>query len=151
MANIFFPPNSKRVELSTKHNINKKIREDTVKNVVKYSSLNKQDAASRIEKLNREWDTERILEANASLGILITIFLGFAFSRLWFYISALIAFYLLQHAIQGWCPPVPIIRKLGVRTMSEIHNEKTAIKAMRGDFEGAAGNVNEVLDKIESK
>jgi hypothetical protein len=36
--------------------------------------------------------------------------------------------------VQGWCPPLPIIRKLGIRTPEEISNEKVAIKYLRGDF-----------------
>jgi hypothetical protein len=35
---------------------------------------------------------------------------------------------LLMHALQGWCPPLPVIRKLGVRTAKEIFEEKTAYR-----------------------
>jgi hypothetical protein len=42
--------------------------------------------------------------------------------------------FLLQHALQGWCPPVPLLRKTGVRTMREIDIERYALKALRGDF-----------------
>ena len=46
--------------------------------------------------------------------------------------------FLFQHATQGWCPPVPLFRKLGVRTRSEIDREKYALKILRGDFHGFA-------------
>mgnify|MGYP006201292969 CR=1 FL=1 len=39
-----------------------------------------------------------------------------------------------QHALQGWCPPIPIFRRLGVRTHREIARERYALKALRGDF-----------------
>ena len=42
--------------------------------------------------------------------------------------------FLFQHAIQGWCPPLPILRRLGFRTAREIDTERTALKALRGDF-----------------
>jgi hypothetical protein len=42
--------------------------------------------------------------------------------------------FLFQHAIQGWCPPVPVLRRLGFRTANEIEQERTALKALRGDF-----------------
>ena len=42
--------------------------------------------------------------------------------------------FLLQHALQGWCPPVPVFRRLGVRTTAEIDRERYALKALRGDF-----------------
>jgi hypothetical protein len=41
---------------------------------------------------------------------------------------------LLQHATQGWCPPVPFLRSRGVRSRKEIDSEKFAVKALRGDF-----------------
>ena len=48
--------------------------------------------------------------------------------------------FLLQHAVQGWCPPLPFFRANGVRTQSEIDEEKFALKALRGDFAHAGGN-----------
>lgn len=42
--------------------------------------------------------------------------------------------FLLQHALQGWCPPVPVLRRLGFRTQTEIDEERYALKALRGDF-----------------
>jgi hypothetical protein len=45
---------------------------------------------------------------------------------------------LFQHAVQGWCPPVPLLRRLGYRTSREIDIERVALKALRGDF-GAIG------------
>lgn len=40
-----------------------------------------------------------------------------------------------QHALQGWCPPIPVFRKLDIRTHREIARERYAIKALRGDFD----------------
>ncbi|HJS07611.1 MAG TPA: hypothetical protein VJ809_08115, partial [Pirellulales bacterium] len=48
--------------------------------------------------------------------------------------------FLFQHAVQGWCPPVPVLRRLGVRTREEIDREKYALKALRGDFSEVAVN-----------
>ncbi len=46
--------------------------------------------------------------------------------------------FLFQHAVQGWCPPVPVLRRLGFRTTYEIDRERYALKALRGDFDGVA-------------
>lgn len=62
--------------------------------------------------------------------------LGTFVNRRWF---------LLQHAVQGWCPPLPVFRRLGVRTAREIHEEILALKAMRGDFDPAAGSAADAL------
>ena len=57
--------------------------------------------------------------------------------------AAVMAF-LLQHALQGWCPSVPFSRSRGVRTAYEIDQERYALKALRGDFattpDGAAAS-----------
>jgi hypothetical protein len=42
-----------------------------------------------------------------------------------------------QHALQGWCPPLSAIRRLGVRSAAEIEEERTALRAIRGDFTGS--------------
>lgn len=52
----------------------------------------------------------------------------------WLAVPAIVTAFLFQHAIQGWCPPLPILRRLGFRTAREIDAERTALKALRGDF-----------------
>lgn len=64
--------------------------------------------------------------------------------RRWLALPALVAAFLFQHAIQGWCPPVPILRRLGFRTSYEIEQERQALKALRGDFQ----NVTESGDRV---
>lgn len=49
-------------------------------------------------------------------------------------LPAAVSAFLLQHALQGWCPPVPFFRKRGVRTPAEIAAERNALKLLRGDF-----------------
>lgn len=44
--------------------------------------------------------------------------------------------FLLQHAIEGWCPPIEVFGRLGSRSRNEIDAERTAIKALRGHFAG---------------
>lgn len=60
-------------------------------------------------------------------------------------LPALVTIFLLQHAVQGWCPPVPILRKLGFRTSYEIEEERRALKALRGDFGSVAENADAAL------
>lgn len=54
--------------------------------------------------------------------------------RRWLLLSGTVCGFLLQHALQGWCPPLPAIRALGVRTKEEIDSERYALKVARGDF-----------------
>ena len=54
-------------------------------------------------------------------------------------LPGLVSAFLLQHAVQGWCPPVPMFRRMGFRTQSEIDEERYALKALRGDFDPPSG------------
>jgi hypothetical protein len=62
------------------------------------------------------------------------VVLGAAVDRRWLALPALVTAFLFQHAVQGWCPPIPVLRRLGFRTMREIDTERYALKALRGDF-----------------
>jgi len=88
----------------------------------------------RIEELDREWDIERRLEATASTAVVVTCALGMVVNKKWFLLTAIVGGFLFQHALQGWCPPIPAFRRLGARTRKEIDREKFALKALRGDF-----------------
>jgi hypothetical protein len=67
--------------------------------------------------------------------------LGASVNRRWFALPAIVGAFLLQHAVQGWCPPLPVFRRLGFRTAAEIDRERYALKALRGDFD-KIGDVN---------
>ena len=54
---------------------------------------------------------------------------------------------LLQHALQGWCPPLPVFRRWGVRTAREIEEERYALKALRGDFRAVPAETEEVTSE----
>jgi hypothetical protein len=88
----------------------------------------------RLAELDREWDIERTLEANAATVALSGVVLAITVDRKWIALPAVVAGFLLQHALQGWCPPVPVFRRLGFRTQREIDEERYALKALRGDF-----------------
>ncbi|MCB2380229.1 hypothetical protein LGH70_21740 [Hymenobacter sp. BT635] len=90
----------------------------------------------RIEELDKEWDIDRTLMANASTLSLFGFAAGRTADRRWLVLPAVVSSFLLWHALQGWCPPLPIFRKLGYRSRKEIDAEKYALKALRGDFTG---------------
>jgi hypothetical protein len=123
-----------RVVKNTPECINRQIRETTEKNVRCAAAGGVEAIEQRIAELDREWDIERALEANAAVASILGVVFGITRSRKWFVFPAVVGGFLLQHAIQGWCPPVPILRGLGFRTQSEIEKERYALKALRGDF-----------------
>jgi hypothetical protein len=87
-----------------------------------------------LKQLDEEWDIERAIEMNASALAFTGILLGALHDKRWLLLPAAVTAFLFQHAVQGWCPPVPVLRKLGFRTVYEIDDERNALKALRGDF-----------------
>ena len=67
--------------------------------------------------------------------LLIGFRLGAFVDRRFLVLPAIVVGFLLQHAMQGWCPPIPILRRMGIRTASEIDTERCALKVIRGDFD----------------
>jgi hypothetical protein len=129
------PPTSSRVAGNTSDHVNRRIRERTERNIRNTAERGKIAINKRLPELVAEWDIERTLEANAAALVLIGLGLGTFVSKKWYVLPAVVAGFLLQHAVQGWCPPVPFFRRQGVRTAEEIQAEKYALKALRGDFE----------------
>jgi hypothetical protein len=128
-------PTASRVSDHTADSVNRQIREQTEENIRRCAEKGAIAIDKRLAELEAEWDIERTLEANASTITLIGLGLGAFVSKKWFILPAVVSGFLLQHALQGWCPPLPIFRRRGVRTSGEIQAEKYALKALRGDFE----------------
>jgi hypothetical protein len=134
------PSTVERVPQHTADHVNEEIRRQIESNVACWASGGPEAIERRLVELDREWDIERTLEANAATASLIGLALGATVDRRWFIFPAVVAGFLLQHAVQGWCPPVPIFRRLGFRTAAEIDRERYALKALRGDFHGLPDN-----------
>lgn len=132
------PSTMRRVPISTDESVNAEIRRQTEENIARYGHAGRVAIDQRVEQLEHEWDIERTLEANAATISLLGLGLGAFVDRRFFALPAIVAGFLLQHALQGWCPPVPIFRRLGFRTQPEIEEERYALKAVRGDFQRTA-------------
>lgn len=124
-----------RVRANTPPEINQAIDTEIAATVRFYASKTEYEIGKRIEELDNEWDIERLIEFRAAVISLIGVMLGLIRSKKWLLLPIIAATFLLQYAIQGWCPPVSILRRLGIRTRPEIDVEKYALKALRGDFD----------------
>jgi hypothetical protein len=131
------PSTRTRVPEHTSDEVNRRIRHRTARNVHYYSN-HKDAIPRRLRELDREWDIERAIEANAATLGFVGVILGTTRDRRWLALPALVTGFLLQHATQGWCPPVPVLRRLGFRTSFEIEVEREALKALRGDYDHAS-------------
>jgi hypothetical protein len=119
-----------RVRKATPDKQNEKIDQKTEANIRYYANADTETIKARLAELDKEWDIERTLELNASLFALGGVILGATVNKKWLILPAVVTAFLAQHAIQGWCPPVPLFRKLGIRTQKEIETERHALLQM---------------------
>ncbi len=127
------PATASRVENATSEDLNRRFAAE-IEESLRHHAEHPEHIAHRLDELDHEWDIERTLEANAATLALTGTLLGAFVDRRFLVLPAVVTGFLLQHALQGWCPPVPVFRRLGIRTTAEIDRERAALKALRGDF-----------------
>ena len=142
-----------RVRAHTPAALNQRVDAETQHCLESLAGADPLEIAAHIDALDREWDVERYLQTNASIVSLAGVVLGAAVDRRFLVLPATVFTFFFQHAVQGWCPPLPVFRRLGIRTQAEIEEERYALKALRGDFEGTAGSggsrIKEALAAVE--
>lgn len=116
-----------RVRNSTHEDVNEQIDRVTNTNIQYYSTRPAWEVKQRIIALEKEWDTERVLAVNASTLALTGLVLGLTVNKKWLALPAVVLPFLLQHSLQGWCPPLPMLRRMGIRTRDEIDREKYSL------------------------
>ena len=147
-----------RVRDHTAADVNARIDDAMRDRLFYYSTCADDEITRRVDALDYEWDVERYLEVLAPSLALSGLALGLLGRRAWFALPAVVLSFLVQHAIHGWCPPLTVLRRLGVRTRREIDEERYALKALRGDFAGLPPDaprnrvtrVDAVLDAVRS-
>jgi hypothetical protein len=127
-----------RVRAHSEERQNQRIDAQTQHCLEEHATGDREAISRHIDALDREWDVERYLQMNAGLVSLSGIMLGALVNRRFLVLPAAVFGFFFQHATQGWCPPLPVFRKMGVRTRREINQEKYALKALRGDFDRVA-------------
>ncbi len=135
-----------RVPAHTAQDVNRLIARE-IEESVGWHARHPEMIEDRLADLDHEWDIERTLEANAAGVSLIGLGLAIIADRRWMALPVGVAAFLLQHAIQGWCPPILLFRRLGVRTRAEIETERNAIKALRGDVVELEARLPETADR----
>jgi hypothetical protein len=122
-----------RVPRNTDPEINRRILQETAARV-RDLAAHPRKIDRRLRELDAEWDIERVLQTNAAALTFTGAALAATVHKRWLAVPILVGAFLFQHGVQGWCPPVPLLRRLGFRTAREIEEERIALKALRGDF-----------------
>ena len=150
------PTHLDRVRSRTAPEVNYEIDQQIERNIRFFATKPPVALDSRLRELELEWDIERILEMNSSAIAFTGVLLGAFVDQRWLILPALVMAFLFMHATSGWCPPLPILRRMGKRTRNEIDVEKFALKALRGDFNDLSFSsngdifVNRVIDAVRA-
>lgn len=123
-----------RVRSSSSGSRNQQIDQEIVSNLARYKNQGAAATEARIKELDKKWDIERTLEINAGILGLAGAILALTVDKKWAILPAVVTTFLIQHAVQGWCPPLPLFRMMGIKSRPELDREKYALKAMRNDF-----------------
>jgi hypothetical protein len=128
---------SDRVREHSAPSVNQRIAERT-RDCIEHVAREGRDAiVQRLEQLDHEWDVDRALMVNFAIvgGAAYAAGVYRYAHRPWFgrrrsgwlgFFTVQLGF-LLLHGTVGWCPPLPVFRRLGVRTKSEIEAERRAL------------------------
>ncbi len=117
------PASAQRVQVNTAPALNERIRRD-IEGREAFFANHPELIPARLAELDREWDIERVIETQAATVTFAGVALAATVSRKWLILPALATGFLFQHAVQGWCPPIPVLRRLGFRTPNEIEDER---------------------------
>jgi hypothetical protein len=135
------PLSTDRVRAHTAAAVLQRIDDDTSASLLQRADASPDTIATRLAELDREWDTDRAIELEASLMGLAGLALGTFVRPTFRAVPAVVAGAVLLHAVTGVYPLLPVFRRLGLRTAREIARERYALKALRGDFAGMADGV----------
>lgn len=131
-----------RVRRHTAAEVLRRIDDVTVASLTRCSA-SPADTGRRLSDLDREWDTDRALEAEAATMGLLGLALGALVRKQFLVLPAIVASAVLVQATTGRYPLMPLFRRLGLRTSKEIARERYALKALRGDFSGMGASAAE--------
>lgn len=113
----------------------RRIDDETRATVHAYAAQSPEMIERRIHELRCEWSVERYLQLNVAAIGLTTALLAVTHDRRWGIATCIGLGFFLFHAVDGFDPPLPFLRRAGLRTRAEIERELYALKALRGDFE----------------
>lgn len=131
-----------RVRSRTASAVLRRIDTDTNSHLQQLAEAEPGEIDRRLADLDREWDTDRVIELEAAATGLAGLALGTFVRAAFLAVPVCVGGSLLAYAITGWYPLLPLLRRLGVRSAREIARERYALKALRGDFAeiGASGD-----------
>jgi hypothetical protein len=135
-----------RIAEHTDPRVNRQIERRAAASIL-FHAENPDYIQARLRALDAEWDIERALQTVSSTLTLAGLGLTIRRGPRWLLLPLAVQGFFLQHAIQGWCPPLAALRRAGFRTAEEIDRERCALLALLDD----SGGPEEESDDDSSK
>ena len=66
---------------------------------------------------------DRYLRGIAGFFVLLSVLLAHYHSPYWLWFTAFVGLNLLQSAFTNWCPMMALLRKLGVKSQDQVHEQ----------------------------
>jgi hypothetical protein len=131
------PPTHDRIREHSSEGANRRIDRETRGAIAeaRHSSVAR---TARIRELEKEWNIDRALMLNFGIVGAFTAFKAMQQMKrtghlggwgLFFWVQM---GFLVNHAVRGWCPPMPVFRRLGFRSPNEISAEMVALHQTDG-------------------
>src|SRR5687767_10314406 len=104
-------PAGENVRKVTSEEKNAIIDQLILSNIRKYSGKSAEEISQRIRALDKEWDIERALDLSMSALALFGITSSLLLNPYSIILPILLLLFFIWHAFQGWCPPIPLLRR----------------------------------------
>ena len=133
MEGTWEPPLSDRIRAHSAERANRRIDRAT-RGALDEAASSPEAALRRLRELDREWDVDRAVMLNFGVIGALTAMAGMRNLRrrrrlggwgVFFWVQM---GFLVHHAVRGWCPPLPVFRRLGFRSSKEICAERCALE-----------------------
>lgn len=124
-------PAHDRIREHTADKVNRRIDRET-RGALDEAALSVEARRKRLAELDREWTIDRALMLNFGIVGAISAFKAMSNIRRgriggWGVMFWVQMGFLIHHAVRGWCPPMPLFRRLGYRSEQEISAERCAL------------------------
>jgi hypothetical protein len=134
-----------RIRQATDLHVQERIDAAMIERIGHYAEASRDALSGQLARLEQEWSIERVLALQSSTTAITAILLGSLRHRAWLVLGLVTSGFLLQHSVQGWCPPLELHRRLGFRTQREIELEIHMLKLIRGDYDAVGAGAEGVL------
>jgi hypothetical protein len=126
------PPAHDRIREHSSDSANQRIDRET-RGAIEEALRSSETRRARLRELDQEWDIDRALMLNFGVVGAYSAFNAMRQLRrghigLWSLFLGVQLGFLINHAVRGWCPPMPLFRRLGFRSAKEIAAERLALQ-----------------------